>query len=411
MQFGLIGKTLKHSYSVEIHNQIADYNYELLELSETELSDFLKKRDFCGINVTIPYKEKVIPFLDEISDIAKNIGAVNTVINKNGKLIGDNTDFYGMLSLIKHIGITVKNKKVLILGTGGTSKTAFAVARHLGAGEIIFVSRTKKDGSLTFEEAEKNHCDAQIIINTTPAGMFPDLDGFPIEIDAFNELDGVIDAVYNPLRTNLVLDAQEKGILAEGGLYMLVAQAVYASSLFLDTKPKENLIDLAYKTIKKQKENIVLIGMPSAGKTTIGKLLGKALKKDFYDSDIEISKKIGISIPEFFQKCGEAKFREIERDVIRSLSEKSGSVIATGGGAVLDFKNVRSLKRNGVIIFLNRPFELLTPTSDRPLSSERDALKKLFNERFSIYKNAADIEILADKSPEFVLDTIQKELI
>ena len=411
MQFGLIGKTLGHSYSEEIHKRIADYKYELLELPESELSDFFKKRDFCGINVTIPYKQSVIPFLDDISEVARKIGAVNTVINKNGKLIGDNTDFYGMLSLIKHSGITLTNKKVLILGTGGTSKTAFAVCMHLGAKEAVFVSRRQQEGSITFEDAKKKHLDAQIIINTTPLGMFPETDGLPIQISDFNALSGVIDAVYNPLRTNLVLDAQEKGILAEGGLYMLSAQAVFASSLFLGKNPNESLIDSAYKSVKAEKENIILTGMPSAGKTTLGEMLGSDLKKDFFDSDIEITKKIGMSIPQFFEKYGEAKFREIEKEVISELSKKSGVVIATGGGAVLNSQNVRSLKRNGKIIFLNRPFNLLTPTQDRPLSTERDALKKLYNERFSIYKNSCDIEILADKTPEQVLYEIKKELI
>ena len=411
MQFGLIGKTLKHSYSVEIHNMIADYDYELLEISESELPDFFKKREFSGINVTIPYKEKIFPFLNELSETVRYTGAVNTVLNRNGRLLGDNTDFYGMLSLIKHSGINLKGKKVLILGTGGTSKTARAVAQHLDAAEIIFVSRTKKEDSITYCEAIRNHSDAQIIINTTPSGMFPNSDGLPIGTDIFTELDGVIDVIYNPIRTNLVLDAQEKGILAEGGLYMLVAQAVYASSLFLDTEPNESLIDLTYRKIKNEKGNIVLIGMPSSGKTTIGKMLSKALNKDFYDSDAEIVKKTGHSIPEIFQKYGEAEFRHIEKVVAQELSKKSGAVIATGGGAVLNSQNVRSLKQNGVFIFLNRPFELLTPTADRPLSKSRDALKKLFDERFPIYKNIADIEIQADKSPELILDEVKKELI
>lgn len=411
MQFGLIGKTLKHSYSVEIHNMIADYDYRLLEISESELPDFFKKREFSGINVTIPYKEKIFPFLNELSETVRYTGAVNTVLNRNGRLIGDNTDFYGMLSLIKHSGITLKGKKVLILGTGGTSKTARAVAQHLDAAEIIFVSRTKKEDSITYCEAIRNYSDAQIIINTTPLGMFPNSDGLPIGVDIFTELDGVIDVIYNPIRTNLVLDAQEKGILAEGGLYMLVAQAVYASSLFLDAKPDESLIDLTYRKIKNEKGNIVLIGMPSSGKTTLGKMLSKALNKDFYDSDAEIVKKTGLSIPEIFQKYGEAEFRHVEKLVVSELSKKSGAVIATGGGAVLNSQNVRSLKQNGVFIFLNRPFELLTPTADRPLSKSRDALKKLFDERFPIYKNVADIEIQADKSPELILDEIKKELI
>ena len=411
MQFGLIGKHLSHSYSVEIHNIIADYDYGLFELSENELADFLKNRDFRGINVTIPYKEAVIPYLDEISDNAKKIGAVNTIINKNGKLIGYNTDFHGMCALIKHSGLTLDGKKVLILGTGGTSKTAFAVSESLGARDIIFVSRTKKAGAVTFSEAYDFHKDAEIIINTTPCGMFPDTFGTPIMIDSFPRLQGIIDAVYNPLRTNLILDGKRKNISAEGGLYMLSAQAVYASALFLDKEPNNDLIDFAFNRVKREKENIVLIGMPSSGKTTVGKMLSDALCKEFFDSDFEIIKKTGISIPEFFKKYGEEKFREAEKEVIASLSQKSGSVIATGGGAVLYPENVRALKRNGALILLNRPLNLLTPTEDRPLSSEHSALAQLFEERYPIYKAVADFEILADKSPDDVLNTILKELI
>lgn len=411
MQFGLIGKSLPHSYSAEIHSIIADYNYELSEIQEDKLREFMEKREFCGINVTIPYKEAVIPFLDEISGVAEKIGAVNTVLNKNGRLIGYNTDFYGMLSLIKRTGIAVEGKKVLILGTGGTSKTAYAVAESLDAKEIILVSRTEKENAVTYAEAYKLHSDAEVIINTTPSGMFPNYNGIPVNLDAFHSLKGVIDAVYNPLRTNLVLEAQEKGILAEGGLYMLSAQAVCAASLFSGKDINASLTELAYKKVKLQKENIVLIGMPSCGKTTMGKLIAKRLGKDFFDSDDEIIKIIGVSIPEFFQKYGETKFREIEREVIADLSQKSGAVIATGGGAVLDCRNVRNLKRNGELIFLNRPFELLTPTADRPLSSRHDTLKRLFDERFPLYRQSADIEILSDKSPDLILEAILKELI
>ena len=410
MQFGLIGKALSHSYSEEIHKSIGNYSYKLLEISEDELSVFFKKRDFCGINVTIPYKEAVIPYLDEVSDVAGKIGSVNTVINKNGRLFGYNTDFYGMLALIKHLGIEMADKKVLILGTGGTSKTAFAVSQSLGAREIIFVSRTKKANSVTFSEAYDFHNDAEIIINTTPSGMFPDYNGTPVEIKNFPHLEGVIDAVYNPLRTNLVLDAKEKKVAAEGGLYMLAAQAVYASSLFLDKAFEENLIDTAFKAVKVSNQNIVFIGMPSSGKTTTGKLVAEKLGKDFFDSDAEITRIIGMPIAEFFEKYGEAKFRETETEVISMLAKKSGCVIATGGGAVLNPKNVRELKRNGVLIFLNRPLELLTPTSDRPLSSGQDALKKLFYERYPVYKSAADIEILSDETPENVVEKVLKEI-
>lgn len=410
MQFGLIGKSLSHSYSAEIHRRIADYDYELLEISENELAHFLKKRDFQGINVTIPYKEAVIPFLDGISKTAEKIGAVNTIVNKNGRLFGYNTDFAGMRALFEHTNISASGKKAAILGTGGTSKTAFAVLKSLGAGEIIFVSRTAKPNSVTYEELYEKHSNVQIIVNTTPSGMFPNADTAPISIDGFSRLEGVVDAVYNPLRTNLVLNARERNIPASGGLYMLAAQAVYACELFTDTKQDKSKIKEAYEYVKRQKENIVLIGMPSSGKTTVGKLLSNAICRDFFDSDEEILKIIKMPIREFFEKYGEEKFRSIEKEVISSLSQKSAIVIATGGGAVLDSKNVTALKRNGKMIFLNRSPENLTPTKDRPLSSERASLIKMFSARYPIYKSVADTVISADGTPQSVLDTILKEL-
>ena len=411
MQFGLIGEHLSHSYSAEIHKLIGNYSYEILEIPENKLADFMKKRDFQGINVTIPYKEAVIPFLDKISDTAKKIGAVNTVINENGRLIGHNTDFLGMKSLILHSGIDLKNKKVAILGTGGTSKTAFAVSESLGASEIILVSRSEKPQAVTFEDFYKNNTDTQIIINTTPVGMFPNSDKTPVSLDAFANLGGVIDAIYNPLRTNLVLDAKDRNILSTGGLYMLSAQAVYAASYFMEKEPKEELITSAYSAVKKQKENIVLIGMPSSGKSTVGRLLARELKKDFFDSDAEILERIKMPIRDFFAKFGEAEFRKIEKGVIGELSQKSGAVIATGGGVILDSDNIRALKRNGTLIFLNRALGNLLPTSDRPLSSDFAALEKIFNKRYPIYKCAADIEITADCDIETVTQNILKELV
>ncbi len=410
MQFGLIGKSLSHSYSAEIHRRIADYDYELLEIPEKDLADFFKTRDFQGINVTIPYKEAVIPFLDGISDNAQKIGAVNTVVNKNGKLFGYNTDFEGLKALFEYKSISAKGKKTAVLGTGGTSKTAFAVLNSLGADEIISVSRTPKPHAVTYDELYKKQRDVQIIVNTTPLGMFPNTDSAPVCLDGFTSLCGVIDAVYNPLRTNLVLDAQKRNIPASGGLYMLSAQAVYACELFTGKKQDADRIKDAYEYVKKQKENIVLIGMPSSGKTTIGKPLSSALGKDFFDSDGEILKIIKMPIREYFERYGEAKFRNIEKEVISSLSQKSGAVIATGGGAVLDSENVQALKRNGKLIFLNRSAENLIPTADRPLSADKSSLLKMFTARYPIYKKVSDIEISADGTKESVLQTILKEL-
>lgn len=410
MKYGLIGEHLKHSYSCEIHAQIADYEYELHEIPPSGLGEFLKKREFNAINVTIPYKQDVIPYLDEISDTAKRIGAVNTIVNRNGRLYGDNTDFAGMLALAKHIGVDMKGRKVLILGTGGASKTGHALAEYMGAQSVYYVSRSGKDGSITYEQAVTEHSDAQIIINATPVGMFPKQDGRPIDISAFPKLEGVIDAIYNPLRTNLILDAQERGIPAEGGLYMLSAQAVHASAVFRDIPLDESLVDKAFKSVKNDKQSIVLIGMPSSGKTTVGRILAEKCGKQLADTDEYIVRKIGMPISDFFAKHGEAEFRKIEKETVAELSATGGRIIATGGGAVLDAENVRALKQNGVLVFLDRRPENLIATDDRPLASRRSALEKPYAERYDIYCAAAELHIDANTTPEAEADAILKEL-
>lgn len=410
MKYGLIGEHLKHSYSCEIHAQIADYEYELHEIPPSGLGGFLKKREFNAINVTIPYKQDVIPYLDEISDTAKRIGAVNTIVNRNGRLYGDNTDFAGMLALAKHIGVDMKGRKVLILGTGGASKTGHALAEYMGAQSVYYVSRSGKDGSISYEQAVTGHSDAQIIINATPVGMFPKQDGRPIDISAFPKLEGVIDAIYNPLRTNLILDAQERGIPAEGGLYMLSAQAVHASAVFRDIPLDESLVDKAFKSVKNDKQSIVLIGMPSSGKTTVGRILAEKCGKQLADTDEYIVRKIGMPISDFFAKFGEAEFRKIEKETVAELSATGGRIIATGGGAVLDPENVRALKQNGVLVFLDRRPENLVATDDRPLASRRSALEKLYTERYDIYCAAAELHIDANTTPEAEADAILKEL-
>lgn len=393
MQFGLIGEKLGHSYSKEIHNLIADYGYELREVKREELGAFMTERAFSGINVTIPYKKSVMDYLDVISDDAKKIGAVNTVVNRDGKLYGYNTDFYGLKALLIHNGVSVRNKKVLILGSGGTSDTAYNVVTGLNAKEAIKVSRTKKDGFVTYDEAARLHSDADVIINATPVGMYPDDDGVPVNIGLFPSLSAVIDAIYHPLRTNLVSDAEKRGIKAFGGLYMLVAQAVYAAALFENKKPDENLIDDVYGKILNDKRNIVLIGMPSSGKTTIGKALAARMGKRFADTDELIVGTTGKSIPEIFEKEGEKVFREIEKKVICDIAVNDGTVIATGGGVILDEKNVLALKRNGVIVYLDRKIDNLIATDSRPLSSNVDDLKKLYAKRKPLYEKYAEITI------------------
>ena len=409
MKFGVIGEHLKHSFSKEIHEKIADYSYVVKEIEPDNLGAFLTEAEFCGINVTIPYKEKVIPYLYEISNTAKKIGAINTIVNKGGNLYGYNTDYMGMRSLILRNGIDLKGKKALILGNGGTAKTGYHVLSDLGAKEVLLVGRNPDFCDVLYGDVAKLHSDAEFILNTTPVGMFPKNEGKIIDISLFPKLSGVIDAVYNPLRTNLVLDAMEKGIKAEAGLYMLVSQAVYASEFFMDTTYDSSVCENVFKDILKEKENIVLIGMPSSGKTTVGKRLAEITGKEFIDTDDEIVKRIGMDIPSYFAKFGEAEFRKVESEVIYDISKKNGMIISTGGGAVLKSENVRCLRQNGRIYFLNRSLDLLIPTKSRPLSSDIDALKKRFDERYDIYVSSADVAVEANGTVNEVADKIKEE--
>ncbi len=389
MEYGLIGEKLGHSFSKIVHSYLADYNYELKEIAHEQLDTFMKRADFKAINVTIPYKQEIIPYLDEISDAARKIGAVNTVVNKNGKLYGYNTDYLGLKALIEYKEIEIKDKTILILGSGGTSKTAFAVAEDLGAEKVFRVSRTAGHKLITYAEAEKIKAD--VIINTTPCGMYPNLGEAAIDLEKIPSLKAVVDVIYNPISSALVVRAENMGIKASGGLYMLVAQAVFACERFLDKKIDLSEIERIYLDLLSKKQNVVLIGMPSCGKTTIGEKLSNELNKQLIDTDKEIVKQEKCSIPEIFQKYGEEYFRQLESDVISKLALRQSSIIATGGGAVLNPKNIEFLKQNGVVVFLDRPLENLITTSDRPLSSDREKLEKRYKERYSLYCLSADV--------------------
>ena len=410
MLYGLIGEKLGHSYSCEIHEKIADYHYELREIPREELADFFAKRDFKGINVTIPYKEAVMPLLDEISDTAKAVGAVNTVVNRGGRLYGYNTDLAGMTAMLRRAGIDPSGKKALVLGTGGTSKTARAVLKSLGAASITLVSRSGREGGVTYDEAAVKCADAEIIINTTPVGMYPNIGAKPIDISLFPRLCGVADAIYNPLRSELISDAAERGIPCSGGLYMLAAQAVYARALFLGEEADESLIGKAYLGTKLQKQNIVLIGMPSSGKSTVGGLLAESDGREFIDTDLLIAERACKSIPEIFAAEGESGFRKLESEVIADVAAKSGCVIATGGGSVLNPANVRKLKQNGVLVFLDRRPELLCGTADRPLSQNSEAMARLYEQRYPIYTASADITVDSNGTVSEAAELIKKEL-
>lgn len=412
-KYGCIGKKLTHSFSKEIHARLADYEYELIELTEEEIAPFFEKKAFAAINVTIPYKQTVIPYLHWVSPIAGRIGAVNTIVNKEGQLYGYNTDYYGMKALIERLGIDVSGKKVLVLGTGGTSKTARVVAKDLGASKVLTVSRRKTGEYITYEEAILNHADAEVIINTTPSGMYPDCGSKPIDITPFTQLEGVVDAVYNPLRTNLVLDAKERGIKAECGLYMLVMQAVVAVEKFLDTSIPKEQADRVFADIFAAKENIVLTGMPGSGKSTVGNLL-HVDGFEFIDTDAEVEKRCGCSIRELIQEKGETYFRDLETEVIRDVSSQSGRIISTGGGAILREENVRLLRQNGKLFFLDADLNRLQATASRPLSDTLEKLQKLYAERIDIYRSTAHVSVpdlgTAEKEASYIMKK-RKELI
>lgn len=409
MEYGLIGEKLPHSFSKEIHEKLADYPYELCELTPDQLPEFLQKRQFKGINVTIPYKQTVIPYLDEIDHKAAAIGAVNTIVNRDGKLYGYNTDYDGMVALIRHAGLSLEGKTVVILGTGGTSKTALAVAKDLGAADVRRVSRTAKEGAISYEEAQR--LPVQILINTTPSGMYPNPDGQPMDLSRFGWLEGVLDAVYNPLRTRLVLQARDNGARAQSGLYMLVAQAAVACEHFLGKKLPEGALDSVYRQIHGQKQNIVLTGMPGSGKSTVGKALAREMGREFVDTDKEIIRVAKLPIPEIFARKGEAWFRDLESQVIAEVSQRTGLVIATGGGAILREENVRRLRQNGRLYFLDRPVEDILPTDDRPLAKDREAVQQRYRERYPRYTVTADTRIPVEGSPEGVVAAIREEFL
>ena len=387
--YGLIGAKLGHSYSKIIHEKIADYTYTLLPLpTEAEARAFFEKREFAAVHVTIPYKQMVIPCCDEVDLHAKAIGAVNTVVNRGGKLYGYNTDYAGFAYLAKAHGVDFAGKTVLVLGTGGTHATVSAVCRDGGAKEILTASRTGKDGALTYEQAAARS-DVQIVINTTPCGMYPQTGQCLLDIAALPQLEAVLDVVYNPFSTELVLRAKDKGLVAAGGFEMLVAQAVYAAEYFtgraLDC---ETLIPKISRELQKELQNVVLIGMPGCGKSTVGAVLAQKLGKTFVDADAEIERRTGKAIPDIFAQEGEEAFRRYEADVIADLTRQNRQVIACGGGVVKTPQNLHALRQNGPVLWVQRPIEKLA-TAGRPLSKGSEALRRMEHERLPLYRAAA----------------------
>ena len=384
MKCGLLGQKLGHSYSPQIHGELADYEYSLFEKQPEELADFLKNGDFTGLNVTIPYKKAVIPYLDELSPVAARLGAVNTIVRRtDGTLIGHNSDYFGFGSMVMRSGLSVAEKKVLVLGSGGASNTAVAVLEELGA-KVIVVSRSGKNN---YENLDL-HADASIIVNATPVGMYPNVRVPPICLGQFPALEGVLDIVYNPARTQLLMDAEQRGLVTMNGLWMLVAQAKESAEWFTGKTISDDNIAAIHQKLKLQMENIVLIGMPGSGKSTVGAALADKLGRELVDADAEITKHAGIPIPQIFAQGGEVCFRQIESQVLAQLGKRSGLIIATGGGCVTRDENYASLHQNGTIFCLNRNLDQL-PTDGRPLS-QAGSLEEMYRIRKPLYDRFAD---------------------
>lgn len=387
LKCGLLGEKLGHSYSPQIHSMLADYEYKLFEKAPEELEDFLKSGEFDGLNVTIPYKKSVMPYCAELSPTAAQIGSVNTIVRRSdGSLYGDNTDAFGFENLIVHNGIEVKGKKALVLGTGGASVTAQAVLKNLGASEVVVISRKGEDN---YENIAK-HADAGIIANTTPVGMYPNNGKAAVDLTQFPKLSGVLDVVYNPARTALLLQAEKLCIPCAGGLYMLVSQAKRSCELFTGKSIPDSEIDRIERVLSHQMQNIVIIGMPGSGKTAVSTMLAERLGRKIFDTDTIVSEKAGVTIPEIFAAQGEAGFRKLETEATAEVGKLSGNIISTGGGVVTVADNYELLHQNGVIVWIERDTNKLA-RDGRPISLSSD-LNELYAARLPLYERFADIK-------------------
>lgn len=401
---GLLGQKLGHSYSPQIHRELSNYSYQLFEKEPEQIEAFLRSGDFHGINVTIPYKKSVIPFCDTLTEQAQKLGAVNTIVRqKDGTLLGHNTDYFGFRSMAERTGIHFAGKKVLVLGSGGASNTVCCVMQELGA-EMVVISRNGKNNYNNLHL----HADCSAIVNATPVGMYPNTGVSPIDLSQFPKLDCVMDLIYNPGKTRLIMDAEERDIPAENGLWMLVAQAKESAELFSSHKIDNAEIQRIYDILKKQMENIILIGMPGSGKSTVGKLLAAKLGREFIDSDCCIKEYTGKTIPEIFSSQREAGFRAIETHILSELGKRSGLVISTGGGCVTKPENYSLLHQNGIIIWLQRDLDIL-PTNGRPLS-QKNNLKDMYQIRKPMYEKFSDITVDNNCTPENTVESILSEV-
>ena len=404
LKCGLLGRKLGHSYSPAIHGMLSDYSYQLFEREPEELEDFLLRGDWDGINVTIPYKKSVLPYCRELSPLARELGSVNTLVRgRDGSLFGDNTDAYGFESLVRKSGIDPRGKKALVLGSGGASVTVAAVLKRLGAARVIVISRSGQDNYGNIQK----HADAQIIANTTPVGMYPNNGQAAVDLRVFPHCEGVLDVVYNPARTALLLQAEELGIPRAGGLYMLVAQAKRSSEIFTGSSIPDSEIERIEHILSAQMQNIVLIGMPSSGKSTVAAALGERLGRPVYEADALIEEEAGMDIPAIFAAHGEGRFRELETEVLKRLGALSGAVISTGG-CVTREENYAPLHQNGRIVWLLRDTDKLEKTG-RPVSLKSD-LHELYARREPMYARFADVKADNNGSIEDTLARIKEAL-
>lgn len=383
MKFGLLGRRLGHSYSPMIHSMIGSSPYDLYEKEPEDLEDFLRNGDFDGLNVTMPFKKDVIEYLDEIDPLALRLGAVNTIVKRNGRLKGYNSDYFGFRSMVARSGLNVAGKKALVLGSGGASATARAALEDLGA-QVLVISRRGENnyGNLAF------HADAALLVNATPLGMYPNTGAAAVDVAQFPHLEGVLDVVYNPARTQLLLDCERLGIPCWNGLWMLVSQAVQSARWFLDRELPDSLVADIHRRLRNQMENVVLIGMPGCGKSSIGRLLAKETGMRFVDADAEIELLAGKSIPEIFDRDGEEEFRRLETQVLSELGKQSGLILSTGGGCVTRAENYPLLHQNSRILWLRRDIDKL-PTAGRPLSQSTPPAV-LYEQRKALYEAFAD---------------------
>lgn len=404
MEYGLIGKNLSHSFSEFIHREFNLYNYNLYNLSENEFDIMLKSKKFKGLNITMPYKKSVIKYCDSLDETVKKIGSANTLVSKNGCIKAYNTDYFGLKYTMDRSNIFLKNKKVMILGSGGTSLTARVLAEDLGASEILTVSRSL-DKKINYSNIyDYNFVD--VIINTTPVGMYPNNLCELVDISRFKNLSGVVDVIYNPLKSKLLMKSKELQIPVSGGLPMLVAQAKASGEIFSGKKIDDLIIEKIIKKLCFKIYNIVLIGMPGCGKTSLSKILSDKLLKKFIDTDREIQKYFQETISKIFEIHGEEKFRETEIEIIKKYGKENNLILSTGGGAVINKENYYSLKQNSRIYWIKRNLNKLD-TKNRPLSKNLNEIKKIYQSRKLMYKNFSDKIILNNEKPE---DAVQEIL-